>query len=62
MIRAVSPSPPFPPPILPEIPCVRGLKRLRETGRRYGQEREDRDLLAYLLWERGAFMNEKIGG
>ena len=40
----------------------RDLKRLRETGRLYGQEWEDRNLLAYLLWERGAFTNEEIGG
>ena len=40
----------------------RDLKRFREMGRLYGEEREDRDLLVYLLWERGAFTNEKIGG
>jgi putative transposase len=40
----------------------RDLKRFRETGRLYGEEREDRDILVYLLWERGAFTNEEIGG
>ncbi|MFX0046422.1 MAG: hypothetical protein ACFE8Z_11285, partial [Candidatus Hermodarchaeota archaeon] len=36
--------------------------RFRETWRFYGEEKEDRDILAYLLCERGAFTNEKIGG
>jgi hypothetical protein len=39
----------------------RDLKRFRETGRLYGEEREDRDILAYLLWETGAFTNKEIG-
>ena len=37
------------------------LKRIREAGRLYGKEKEGRDLLIYLLWERGAFTNEEIG-
>ena len=40
----------------------RDLDRFRETGRLYGEEREDRDILVYLLWEKGAFSNEEIGG
>lgn len=39
----------------------RDLARIRDAGRLYGEEKEDRDLLAYLLWERGAFTNEEIG-
>lgn len=39
----------------------RDLNRFREMGRLYGEEREDRDLLVYLLWEKRAFMNEEIG-
>jgi len=39
----------------------RDLGRFREMGRLYGEEKEDRDLLAYLLWEKGAFTNEEIG-
>jgi len=31
-------------------------------GRLYGEEREDRDILVYLIWQRGAHTNEEIGG
>ena len=27
----------------------------------YGEEREDRDVLVYMLWERGVFTNEETG-
>jgi len=37
------------------------LKRIREAGRLYGREKEGRDLLIYLLLERGVFTNEEIG-
>jgi len=37
------------------------LKRIRQAGRLYGKEKEGRDLLIYLLWERGAFTNGEIG-
>jgi len=40
----------------------RDLDRFREMGRLYGEEREDRDLLVYFIWEKGAFTNEEIGG
>ncbi|HUU40191.1 MAG TPA: transposase [Desulfatiglandales bacterium] len=33
----------------------------REAGRLYGKDKENRDLLVYLLWERGAFTNGEIG-
>ena len=39
----------------------RDLDRFREAGRLYGEERDDRDILVYVLWERGAFTNEEIG-
>lgn len=37
------------------------VKRFRETGRLYGEERQDSDILVNLLWERGAFTNHEIG-
>jgi putative transposase len=39
----------------------RDLNRFREAGRLYGEEKEDRDILVYLLWQRGTFTNEEIG-
>ena len=39
----------------------RDLKRFREMGRLYGEEREDRDLLMYLIWEKRTFTNVEIG-
>jgi len=33
----------------------------REAGRLYGKDKENRDLLVYLFWERGAFTNGEIG-
>jgi len=39
----------------------RDLDRFREMGRLYGDEREDRDLLMYNLWEKRIFTNEEIG-
>ncbi len=40
----------------------RDLKRFKETKRLYGEEKEDRGILVYLLWERGSFTNDEIGG
>ena len=37
----------------------RNLQRFRETGRLYGEERQDRDSLMYYLWERRGFTNER---
>ena len=38
------------------------LNRFREMGRLYGEEREDRDLLMYFIWQRGGFTNDEVGG
>jgi hypothetical protein len=37
------------------------VERCREVSRLYGKDKENRDLLAYLFWERGAFTNEEVG-
>ena len=39
----------------------RDMSRIKRAQRLRGEEREDRDLLVYLLWQRGAFTNEEIG-
>jgi len=31
------------------------------VSRLYGEDKENRDLLVYLLWQRGAFTNAEIG-
>lgn len=38
------------------------MARFREVSRLYGEDKENRDLLVYLLWQRGAFTNAEIGG
>ena len=37
------------------------LSRFKEAPRISSQEKEDRDLLMYLLWKSGKLPNEKIG-
>lgn len=39
----------------------RDMNRFKQKQRVHGEERDDRDLLVYLLWQRGAFTNEEIG-
>ena len=39
----------------------RDMNRFKQKQRVHGEERDDRDLLVYLLWKRGAFTNEEIG-
>jgi len=34
---------------------------LKSTGRVHGEDRENRDLLVFLLWETGAYTNAEIG-
>jgi len=36
-------------------------ERLRERKRLYGQDKDNRDLMVYVLWERGSFTNREIG-
>jgi len=37
------------------------LKKLKKAQRLYGNNKENRDLLVYLLWERGVHTNQEIG-
>jgi chromosomal replication initiation ATPase DnaA len=37
------------------------LEKLKKAQRLYGKDKENRDLLVYLLWERGVHTNEGIG-
>jgi len=37
------------------------LEKLKKAQRLYGKDKENRDLLVYLLWERGVHTNQKIG-
>ncbi len=37
------------------------LHRFKKAGRLYGKDKEFRDLLVFLLWERGSFTNREIG-
>ncbi len=39
----------------------RDMNRIKRAQSLRGEEREDRDLLVYLLWKRGAFTNEEVG-
>jgi len=37
------------------------VERFKKAGRLYGEDKENRDFLVFMLWERGAFTNEEIG-
>jgi len=37
------------------------LEKFKKVQRLYGKDKDDRDLLVYLLWERGVHTNEEIG-
>ena len=36
-------------------------RRLKKAGRLYGEDKELRDLIVFLLWQRGAYTNVEIG-
>ncbi len=37
------------------------VHRFKKVGRLYGEDKENRDLLVFFLWERGAYTNAEIG-
>ena len=37
------------------------LHRFKKAGRLYGEDKELRDLIVFLLWERGSYTNREIG-
>ena len=37
------------------------MHRFKKGGRLYGEDKENMDLLVFLLWERGAYTNAEIG-